>query len=136
MYAEREKTLNLITHELVHVYHGKYNMSPDFSEVYGIDWFVEGLAVYASGQCSEERMKAVRNAVLSGQIPETLDHFWSGDLRYGLSGSLVMFIDERYGRTTLTELLKYNRKSEILQKLGTDETGLIANWKSKLIHPK
>src|SRR6187551_2042138 len=44
VYAETKKTQLLITHELIHVYHGQLNTSPDFSNVDGIDWFVEGLA--------------------------------------------------------------------------------------------
>jgi hypothetical protein len=34
-YADTVKTQRLITHELVHVYHGQSNASPDFSDVTG-----------------------------------------------------------------------------------------------------
>jgi hypothetical protein len=54
------KTQRLINHELVHVYHGQKNRRHDFSDINGLDWFVEGLAVYASGQCDDERMNAVK----------------------------------------------------------------------------
>src|SRR5262245_46112699 len=40
----------LLAHELTHVYHAQHNPSPDFMDVAGIDWFVEGLATYAAGQ--------------------------------------------------------------------------------------
>ena len=46
--------------EMTHVFHGHYNASPDFSDTDRIDWFVEGLAVYASGQCDAARLLGVR----------------------------------------------------------------------------
>jgi len=128
VYADHQKTQRLITHELFHVYHGQLNVSPDFSEVYGIDWFLEGFATYASGQCDKERMDDVKQAVISGNIPETLDEFWKGNLRYGLSGSLVMFIDQKYGREKLIELLPFNMRDEILSTLNTTETKLLDEW--------
>jgi hypothetical protein len=60
-YADKEKTLRLISHELFHVYHGQLNASPDFSKVNNIDWFVEGLATYASGQCDSSRLSSIKN---------------------------------------------------------------------------
>ena len=48
-YNDTLQTQNLITHGLVHVYHGQLNQSSDFSDITGLDWFVEGLAVYVSG---------------------------------------------------------------------------------------
>ena len=50
-YSQKEQTQKLITHELVHVFHGQLNLSPDFNDVTNIDWFIEGVATYASGQC-------------------------------------------------------------------------------------
>lgn len=129
-YADKTHTQRLITHELVHVYHGQLNISPDFSDVIGIDWFIEGLATYASGQCDSTRINKIKNAVLNDNIPESLDEFWTGELRYGLSGSFVMFIDHKFGRSKLKELLKFNRKSEILNVLGTTETDLLQQWKA------
>lgn len=58
-YAETKKH-NSSLHELVHVYHGQLNASPDFSNVEGIDWFVEGLATYASGQCDSLRIAEIK----------------------------------------------------------------------------
>ena len=81
-YAEKEKTQQLITHELVHVYHGQHNGSPDFSAVEGIDWLVEGLAAYASGQCDPSRIAGVKKALLEQQVPSGLDGFWKGKHRY------------------------------------------------------
>lgn len=70
---KQKKTQQLITHELVHVYHGQLNASPDFSNVEGIDWFVEGLATYASGQCDSLRISEIKKAISGNKIPNGLD---------------------------------------------------------------
>jgi hypothetical protein len=128
-YAESKKTQQVITHELVHVFHGQVNTSPYFSSVEGIDWFVEGLATYASGQCDSLRIAEIKEAIFENKIPNSLDSFWTGNLRYGLSGSIVMYIDKKYGRVKLKGLLPFNKKPEILSTLNTTEAGLIGNWK-------
>lgn len=129
-YAEMQKTQQLITHELVHVYHGQLNASPDFSNVEGIDWFVEGLATYASGQCDSSRIAEIKKAIAAGKIPDGLDNFWTGKLKYGLSGSVVMYLDHQYGRDKLKALLPFSKKAEILSALGTTETALLGEWKN------
>ncbi|MBV9960877.1 MAG: hypothetical protein JO072_01405 [Parafilimonas sp.] len=129
-YSDTLNTQRLITHELVHVYHGQLNKSPDFSDVQGIDWFVEGLATYVSGQLDSERLAQVKAAVISNEYPKTLDDFWTGKLKYGLSGSVVMFIDKNYGREKLKQLLPFNKKQEIVDALGITEQQLLADWKS------
>ena len=129
IYASTIYTRQLITHELVHVYHGQLNASPDFSNVEGIDWFVEGLATFASGQCDTLRIAEVKKAIIENKIPKSLDDFWKGNFRYGLSGSVVMFIDHTYGRARLKELLPFNKKSEILSALKTTEPELLERWR-------
>jgi len=129
IYAETKKTQQLITHELVHVYHGQLNASPDFSNVEGIDWFVEGLATYASGQCDSLRISEVKKAISQNEVPNKLDDFWTGRLKYGLSGSVVMFIDSKYGRAKLIELLPFNKKADLLSRLKTTESELLDGWK-------
>lgn len=129
-YKDQIKTQALITHELVHVYHGQANASPDFSEVTGIDWFVEGLATFASGQLDSDRIAEIKKAIADNRIPAGLDKFWTGKLRYGLSGSVVMYIDKQYGRAKLKALLKFNKNSDILSGLNTTEEELLKNWKN------
>lgn len=129
IYSETEKTQQLIAHELVHVFHGQLNVSPDFSNVEGIDWFVEGLATFASGQCDTLRISEVKKAIIGKTIPENLDNFWTGKIKYGLSGSVVMFIDHKYGRIQLKELLPLNKKAQILSVLKTSESELLNEWK-------
>ncbi|HXD94077.1 MAG TPA: hypothetical protein VNX01_12760, partial [Bacteroidia bacterium] len=124
IYSQTKKTQQLITHELVHVYHGQLNPSPDFSKVEGLDWFVEGLATFASGQCDLTRIVEIKNAISQNKIPDGLDNFWTGNLKYGLSGSVVMFIDKKYGRAKLKQLLPLTKKSDLLSVLKITETDL------------
>lgn len=128
-YSNSRQTQNLITHELIHVYHAQVNTSSDFSNVEGIDWFVEGLATYASGQCDSSRIGQVKNAIEENKTPGTLDNFWTGKLKYGFSGSLVMFIDHKFGRAKLKELLFFTKKTQILSALNFSESKLINEWK-------
>ncbi|HVZ97513.1 MAG TPA: hypothetical protein VG847_11600 [Chitinophagaceae bacterium] len=123
------QTQRLITHELVHVFHGQINASPDFSNTENIDWFVEGLAAYASGQMDAARLTEVKKAIADNNVPATLDDFWKGKLKYGLSGSVVLFIDKKYGRQKLQQLLPFTKKNEILSALRVSETGLLNEWK-------
>lgn len=132
-YHETKKTQQLVTHELVHVYHGQLNASPDFSNVDGIDWFVEGLATYVSGQCDSVRLAEVKKKIADQTIPSALDHFWTGKIKYGLSGSVVMYIDHQYGRAVLKELLPFNKKSDILLALNTTEALLLEEWKKYIL---
>jgi hypothetical protein len=122
------KTQQLITHELVHVFHGQLNKSPDFSSITGLDWFVEGLAVYVSGQCDSTRLGEIKNALSAGAIPMDLDKFWTGNLKYGLSGSVVMYIDYKFGRQELIDLLNLNKKDELLEKLNIKEPDFLNGW--------
>lgn len=133
-YANTNKTRQLITHELVHVYHGQQNRSPDFSDVTGLDWFVEGLATYASGQYDSVRNVEIKRAMAENKVPESLDKFWTGPLKYGLSGSMVMYIDKTYGRTLLTGLLRFNTLPEILASLNISELELITGWKKYMLN--
>jgi hypothetical protein len=135
-YSNKLKTQQLITHELFHVYHGQFNKSPDFGDVENIDWLVEGLATYASGQCDKERMDEVKKALAENKIPSSLNKFWSGSLKYGLSGSVVMFIDQRFGRTKLMGLLRFNKKAEVLSALQITEEKLLVDWKIYIVNAK
>ena len=128
-YHETVKTQQLITHELVHVFHGQLNASPDFSDVEGMDWFVEGLATYVSGQCDSTNIAEIKKALSANKIPDGLDNFWTGKLRYGLCGSVVMFIDYKYGRARLKTLLPFNKKTEILSGLNITESELLLEWR-------
>lgn len=135
-YEDKAKSQQLITHELVHVFHGQWNKSPDFSEVEQLDWWVEGLATYASGQCDQQRMDEVRRALTENNVPSTLDKFWSGKNRYGQSGSVILYIDQHYGRKKLIELLPLTKKTELLATLNVSEEQLLKDWKNFVQHTR
>ena len=73
-------------------------------------------------------MSEVKKALSEGTAPKTLDAFWTGKLRYGLSGSMVAFVDQQYGRTKLKELLNFNRRKQVMDALGTTEAALLSGW--------
>lgn len=127
-FTDMEKTQKLITHELVHVFHGQWNKSPDFSETSGMDWFVEGMAAYVSGQCDEGRMSQVRTALEQHKLPEELANFWTGQFKYGLSGSMIMYLDTIYGKQRLLDLLKINCLKDLLAELDTTESVILFGW--------
>jgi hypothetical protein len=133
IYAQTKNTQQLITHELVHVYHAQLNSSADFSNTEGIDWFVEGLATFASGQCDAARIAQVKKAIADNKIPKALDNFWTGNIKYGLSGSLVMFINHQYGAKKLKQLLPFNKKQQILEALKISEEILLHEWKAYVV---
>jgi len=91
---------------------------------------VEGLATYASGQLDSLRLKEIKNAIIENNVPASLDSFWTGNFRYGLSGSIVLFIEHKWGRNTLRKLLVFNKKPAILSTLKVQETELLGEWKT------
>jgi hypothetical protein len=131
-YADKVHTQQLLTHELFHVFHGQLNASPDFMEFEGLDWLAEGFATYASGQLTESRLEEVRKLVEENKAPATLDDFWKGKHRYGLSGSVVRFIDKKFGRSALLNLLALRKKSEVLETLQISEHELITAWSEQI----
>lgn len=130
--ANKSATQQLITHELVHIFHGEHNAFPGFDAAQGIDWLIEGMATYASGQLDADRIGRLKKALFNGEIPDKLSLFWTGPNKYGLSGSLVAYIDKQYGREKLTSLMALNTLPEVLKALETTESDLIQRWKLSL----
>lgn len=122
-------TKKLIIHELVHVFHGQNNPSPTFENIENIDWFVEGLAVYVSGQLDEVRLKRAKSYILDKGAPIKLADIWNGEHKYGFAGSIVKFIDDKYGREVLVKLISYTKLTEILNTLNISEKELMKEWK-------
>ncbi|MCD4691792.1 MAG: hypothetical protein K8R79_02665 [Calditrichales bacterium] len=119
----------LIIHELVHVFHGQHNPSPTFENIENIDWFVEGLAVYVSGQLDDGRLKRAKSHILDNGAPNKLADIWKGKHKYGFAGSIVKFIDDKYGREVLVKLITFTKATEILNTLSISEKELIKEWK-------
>jgi len=127
--ADMQELQRLIAHELTHVFHGQNNPHGDFAGEDDLGWFVEGLAVLASGQLTEARLAQVREAIATGAAPRKLKEVWSGKHKYGLAGSLVAYVDQRWGRATTRRLLAATSNTQALAILGTDEATLLADWK-------
>lgn len=122
----------LVWHELTHVYHGQYNPDHSFNYVEKLDWLVEGMATYISGQLNGKRLQRINQLIRENKTPSTLDNFWKGQEKYGLSGSMVAYIDRTFGRAKLFALLKFTNKKDALKFLGLPEEQLIKNWKDSL----
>jgi len=121
---------DLVAHELVHVYHGQHNPSPDFSAVSGIDWFVEGLATHASGQLDSGELAPAREALETGRGPLELATAWSGKYRYGVCGSLVAFLERELGRERLVGMLGATSAAELFALIGMSEEELLERWRA------
>jgi len=126
--ADQQELQRLIAHELTHVFHGQNNPHGDFAGEDDLAWFIEGVAVLASGQLTDARVAQVRAAIAAGSAPAKLDDVWSGKLKYGFAGSLASYVDRRWGRATTRRLLAAASNAEALAMLGTTEPALLADW--------
>jgi hypothetical protein len=122
----------LVAHELVHVYHGQHNPTGDFEGMDDLGWFVEGLAVYVSGQLDHDHKSAAQEAIAKGKVPSELAKAWSGPYRYGLAGSMVRFIDKRYGRQMLWRLLPETKPEKLLKQLNLSEKDFLLAWRTSV----
>jgi len=132
---DREATRLLVAHELIHVYHGQFNPTRDFTGMDDLDWFIEGLAVFTSGQLTKKRLDQVQAAASAGQLPTSLAKIWTGPNRYAFAGSLVRYVDQTWGRAATVRLLKVRNSAEALALLGTSEKSLLAGWRASLLRP-
>jgi hypothetical protein len=123
----------IVTHELVHVFHGQANPSGDFSAVEGLDWFVEGLATYASGQLEEHHVLSAADAIRTGAAPQHLADAWKGKYRYGVSGSLVRYLDQRVGREVINQMLSATTQPQVLSLAGMSESELLSQWRESVL---
>lgn len=119
----------IVTHELTHVYHGQRNPTGDFIGMDDAGWFVEGLAVVVSGQLDTGDRPTAAAAIKAGAAPAKLADAWSGKYRYGVSGSMVAFIDATYGRARLIAMLGATSNEEIMRGLGLTEAEFLARWR-------
>jgi hypothetical protein len=131
--ADHKATEKLLARELVHVFHGQNR--PDDSEFMRAGdarWFVEGLAVYVSGQLDPARLKQAADLVRAGKAPTKLAEAWSGEARDAVAGSIVKFLAKRIGRTKLTPLLPMSTTAEIMAAVGMQEDEFLKAWRNSL----
>jgi len=119
---------NLVTHELAHVYHDHQNRLVGFTGGEPIGWFIEGVAVLVSGQLAEKKRFTAAQAIKDGRAPRRLTNAWSGKYRYGVSGSLVAYLDHTLGRPRLRSLLAATSPAELLAGIGMTEDELLQGW--------
>jgi hypothetical protein len=131
--ADNIEVEKIITHELVHVFHAQHNPHPNFDGMDDLSWLIEGLATFVSGQLNEERINKVRTQLKEGKTPTTLSQLWTGADKYGRAGCFVQFLEKKYGRKKIIELLSLTDLNSILKILKTDEETLITTWKNEII---
>lgn len=125
-----EEVQGVIAHELTHAYHGQHNATRDFTGMDDLGWFVEGLAVLVSGQLEAEHAGDARAAIAANVAPTSLANAWSGRYRYGVSGSMVAYVDQRYGRAKIIELLAATTQQQALASLGVSEAQFLSDWRT------
>lgn len=130
--SDKQHVQDIVTHELAHVFHGQRNPTRDFSGAEEIGWYAEGLAVLVADQLNRDRLSDPAQAVASGAAPTRLADAWSGEYRYGVSGSIAAYIDHQYGRQTTLQLLSVTTQAELLSVLDIAEEALLTAWKSWL----
>ena len=123
-----EHVQKLITHELVHVYHGQHNPVPDFAGMDDLGWFVEGIAVLVSGQLDSTRTNQLIEAKEQNKLPAHLKNAWSGKYRYTVCGSIADFIARKYGRKVVLHLLECSNEEQVMKLLETNEAELLSDW--------
>ncbi len=127
--ADATHLQQIVTHELTHAFHAQYNPTRDFTGMDEMAWFVEGLAVVVSGQLNAREGATASDAIAADAAPSTLAEAWSGQYRYGVSGSLVQYIDETYGRSAIADLLSATSNAQALDRLGVSESQLLSDWR-------
>jgi hypothetical protein len=128
--SNRPEAQNLITHELVHVFQGQLNPHLDFSGMDDIEWFVEGLAVFVSGQLTKDRIDRAVKAIKKGKYPQKLQNASNGDNKCGITGLMVSYIAYKYGKEKLYALLPIDYQNGIMNSLNTNENDFINNWRA------
>jgi len=123
----------VIAHELVHVFHGQHRPDdPEFDHADDVGWFVEGLATWGSGQLTPDRERQLAEVLASGGGPTRLADVWTGKARYGAAGSLIRWIEQRFGRARLLQLLDLSTTAAILDNLDMTEEELLAAWRRSI----
>jgi hypothetical protein len=126
--ADQQHVRNIVAHELMHAFHMQHNPTRDGTGLEPLGWFVEGLATYASGQLEEGHTASALQALEAGAAPARLADGWAGKYRYGVSGSLVEYVDITYGRDTLRQLLQVTTQEALLDLLAVRERELLDGW--------
>jgi len=126
----------IVGHELVHVFHGQHGPSGDFHDMDELAWFVEGLATLVSGELDRTHAGEARAALAAGKGPKSLKTAWSGRYKYGVSGSLVRFIETTRGRAIVDRLLRLGTNAAVMATLRTTEGAFLSDWRKEVRKPE
>jgi hypothetical protein len=121
----------IMTHEIVHVLHRRLNTDPALRNLAGSSWLVEGLAVLASGQF-DASMAAFARQGLQAAPPTLLSGLLDTNYGYAFAGSIVDYIDRRYGRGIVVSLLRAADSNAIFAILQTTPAALLSDWRANV----
>ena len=102
-----------------------------------LDNETEGIAVYVSGQLGPPEIHDVQTALEALTVPGSLNGIATSasiQRRYNMMGSLVMYIDRKYGREKLEAVLRFDSQKQILSGLGVTEMQFLDGWKQFMLH--
>ncbi len=133
--TNEKEVIEIVTHELTHVYHGQRCPNHEFDGMDKMAWFIEGLATYVAGQLGGRRLTA-RQAIDAGQMPESLEKAWSGNYRYGVAGSIVQYIDKKFGRPILIRMMSVTDNTAALLLMKINEGSLLRDWRAFVLSQK
>lgn len=121
---------NVLAHEVVHILHGQVGQHANLGSMVNAQWFTEGLATYISGMLDVDYAGEVQSRLNAGFAPRSLAEVWSDQANYPLSASIVRYIDRRFGRAALRDLLAVRSATTILTRLGIGEAELLTAWRA------
>lgn len=122
----------LVFHELTHVF--EEYLTPDIETT--PRWWGEGLAAYFSGQWKYEDQFKFRQPVLKGfkekLIPDIEEIQVNVELSYDWGWTIVMFIEDSYGKGMILKIVRECDNGNIFGILGEDFKNFEKRWKEWL----
>ena len=135
---KRLNLYNLIKHEIAHVIFGLY-VGENLKNV--PRWFNEGLAMYKSGEWSYSHYWTMLSGVLGNSlIPlnQLIDDFPQNEqqarMAYTQSNSIVAFMVERYGISSLRECIELLSEGKHFDEALVESIGFDSKWLEMLWH--
>lgn len=123
----------LVVHELVHVF--EEHLAPDIEA--NQRWWSEGLAAYLSGQWRHEDQFQFRQPVMEGIrlrcFPGINDIQTDVELCYAWGWTIVMFIEDTYGKDAIVKIVNECDDGDVLATIGEDPDAFEKRWQEWLL---
>jgi hypothetical protein len=123
----------LLAHEVTHMF--EEYLAPNMETP--PRWWSEGLAAYLSGQWQHEDGYKFRQPVLQGlkvrSIPDVQEIQTSLELCYDWGWTIVMFIENIYGRETILRIVRECDNGDVFGMLGENIDTFQGKWKEWLL---